>query len=227
MSEIVQGILVVKERANGKGKEYKANYTYLGKSKEMPVYGSVIAFNESDAVDGVAIEIEINPANQGPRRVTIVGKQAVAPAVKNTQQKGFHQGYKGSANDYSRGAGNRNASFSPQPAKETGENGLDGATAPYNFVPFDRKLVVQDLPLEQGGDMFSGVLYCSLEAKTPLLVAGAQNRDENIKPVQRHFMEVDGNKVIPGTSLKGMLRSLVETHAGVWPHYHPPPPPPR
>ena len=208
MNEKVQGTLKV--QPTKKGKAYTAVYTYEGKEKIMTIHPSAVAFKESDAGDGVAIEIEINPANKGPLRVTIAGKETVAPVTKSPPSKASSGGNWNQ--NKSSTSGKSYTSFSHKPSSGgEGERGRYDATAPYNFVPFDRALVVQNLPEEQEGESFSGVLYCSLEARTPLLVAGPQHRDEQKKPVERHFLEVEGNKVIPGTSVKGMLRSLVET----------------
>ncbi len=83
------------------------------------------------------------------------------------------------------------------------------ATAPYNFVSYDPKNL-----LESGSDeeLFSGTISCSLQALTPLLVGGSTDKNLNAEgPSERSFFTLnDGRIAIPGTSLKGMLRSYVE-----------------
>ena len=83
------------------------------------------------------------------------------------------------------------------------------ATAPYNFVSYDLDNLLK--PSEDTA-LFSGTITCSLKALTPLLVAGASNnRSNKEEPSEREFFKLnDGNLAIPGSSLKGMLRSYVE-----------------
>lgn len=80
------------------------------------------------------------------------------------------------------------------------------ATAPYNFVAYDPEIIVP--PCGDDPVTYSGILHCSLKALTPLLV-GSKHSGGLKEP--RRFFEIDGKPVIPGTSLKGMIRSVVET----------------
>lgn len=92
------------------------------------------------------------------------------------------------------------------------------ATAPYNFVPYNPQSIT---PADTNGLTYSGFIRCSLTALTPLLVAGPGGERERSgeespgheeeQQSTRTFFCVDGHPVIPGTSLKGMIRSLVET----------------
>lgn len=84
------------------------------------------------------------------------------------------------------------------------------ATAPYNFVPYDAKNLLKP---SEDNELYSGTITCSLKALTPLLVAGATDSKEKSKdgPTKREFFKLNNGKlVIPGSSLKGMLRSHVE-----------------
>lgn len=94
----------------------------------------------------------------------------------------------------------------------TGKPCVGPATAPYNFIPCDPRGIVPSPPND--GTAYTGVIHCRLRALTPLLVAGpqeAKGRDTQDAEAQaRRFFMVDGKPVIPGTSLKGMLRSFVE-----------------
>lgn len=85
-------------------------------------------------------------------------------------------------------------------------------TTPYNFVPLSTKVffpawakdsrqLSHDAPLQNG---WCGSLRIRLTAETPLLVAGAQNGAE------RHPLKVMGKYAIPGSSLRGMLRNVLE-----------------
>lgn len=83
------------------------------------------------------------------------------------------------------------------------------ATAPYNFVSYDLDNLLKP---SEDTELFSGTITCSLKALTPLLVAGAINIRSNKGPTGREFFKLNnGNLAIPGSSLKGMLRSYVET----------------
>ena len=83
------------------------------------------------------------------------------------------------------------------------------ATAPYNFVSYDPSNLLECGPDEE---LFSGTISCSLQALTPLLVGGPADKNSNAEgPSERSFFTLnDGRIAIPGTSLKGMLRSYVE-----------------
>lgn len=92
-------------------------------------------------------------------------------------------------------------------AKTTGP--VPAATAPFNFIPYDPDAVLDDWPKEERGH-WSGRIVCQLKALTPLLVSGAQTRKSENEPSECRFATVDGKPVIPGTSIKGMLRNLVQ-----------------
>ena len=85
-------------------------------------------------------------------------------------------------------------------------------TTPYNFVPLSTKVffpgwakdsrqLSHDAPLQNG---WCGNLRIRLTAETPLLVAGTQNGAE------RHPLKVMGKYAIPGSSVRGMLRNVLE-----------------
>jgi CRISPR-associated protein (TIGR03986 family) len=82
---------------------------------------------------------------------------------------------------------------------------LKDATAPYNFIPYDPSKVITGL--KQEGERYSGSITCTLTALTPLLVASESERDSDR---DRTFFKVSGRETIPGASIKGMLRNLVE-----------------
>lgn len=87
-------------------------------------------------------------------------------------------------------------------------------TAPYNFVPLSSWIlqpswaseVSHDLPFSDG---LSGVLSIQLHARTPLLV-GQQDEREKGKVGKVQFCRHNGHYVIPGSSIKGMLRNVME-----------------
>lgn len=85
--------------------------------------------------------------------------------------------------------------------------------APYNFVPFSNTVVVapggaaagaQDVP--NGERVFSGVLNVYVETKTPVFV-GAKRPESG--PLEAYTLP-DGRLAIPGSTLRGMVRGVVE-----------------
>lgn len=90
-------------------------------------------------------------------------------------------------------------------------------TAPYNFVPLSKFVyfpdwadqVSHDIPFEDG---ISGELICELTTQTPVYVRNGvpPKGGTGIHNDPHSFFNVDGQYIIPGTSLKGMLRNVIE-----------------
>lgn len=87
------------------------------------------------------------------------------------------------------------------------DSSLHAATAPYNFIPYEPEAVIPEADGSRG--FWSGTLHCRLEALTPLLVSG-ERRTLPDGSSECRFFTVNGQNVIPGSSIKGVLRSLVE-----------------
>ncbi len=102
------------------------------------------------------------------------------------------------------------------------------AMAPYNFVPLaDKPLVAKDpLPhdrfaADDGSEaVYTGEFHCELTTETPCFVRGplsavesGDGQDAKNKP---EFFSIDGGKTprIPGSSLRGLFRGLVEIVSG-------------
>ncbi|NTW26588.1 MAG: hypothetical protein HGA37_17960, partial [Lentimicrobium sp.] len=103
------------------------------------------------------------------------------------------------------------------------------ATAPYNFVPLPNKIFTVEQGIEVNGkkvypwkmhDQFvpgtrSGWIDLKLKTLTPLYIRGPiqqtdgewDRRDSRLRP--EPFVNKDGVPVIPGSSLRGMIRNLV------------------
>ncbi|MGJ7908502.1 TIGR03986 family CRISPR-associated RAMP protein [Actinopolyspora sp. H202] len=84
---------------------------------------------------------------------------------------------------------------------------------PYTFVPLPDAAPKRSAPHGHSGrgDLLSGRLTVTITAETPLLVRGITANDEQRPRLPRR---PDGTVMIPGSSLKGALRSLHETLAG-------------
>jgi len=92
------------------------------------------------------------------------------------------------------------------------------ARAPYNFVPVPEVVVpAQDLPERDRyyANRHTGRIHCTLTTQTPLYTRAALEADDEYREVKDKpdFFYVDPatkRPVIPGSSLRGVLRSLVE-----------------
>ncbi|WP_298943939.1 TIGR03986 family CRISPR-associated RAMP protein [uncultured Psychromonas sp.] len=91
----------------------------------------------------------------------------------------------------------------------------DQVHAPYHFVPLSKwvympdwaHLVSHDHPFQEGG---SGAIEYTLNNKTPLCVGAEQEKDAQGISVVKWARDPSGKPVIPGSSLKGMVRSVLE-----------------
>ena len=94
--------------------------------------------------------------------------------------------------------------------------------APYNFVPFNKEVVSphwidrisHDIPFEDG---LSGSIELKLTAKSPIFVrdgigqAEAKRIYHNNSQQKAHTFSRFGDQYfIPGTSIKGMIRNVLE-----------------
>jgi CRISPR-associated protein (TIGR03986 family) len=105
------------------------------------------------------------------------------------------------------------------------------AKAPYNFVPLPEKVVTvnaSDLPDRDSFDpkRYTGWIVCNLTTESPLYVRAALEPEEFQRPEEVdqeldwedqvrnkpdfYYTEDRDHPVIPGSSLRGMLRSLLE-----------------
>ena len=110
-------------------------------------------------------------------------------------------------------------SGAPQPSRSQGGR---LARAPYNFVPLPQKVVPAEEPLPDHDryheDRHSGYFTVTLTTETPLYIRGMltekeaaeQARDQSKHKDKPDFFQRHGKPVIPGSSLRGMLRALVE-----------------
>lgn len=115
------------------------------------------------------------------------------------------------ASRVSRGAG-------AHPARQ-GSNGVrrNAITSAYNFAPLHQRVVAppwqgevsHDIPLCDG---LCADLEIELTAHTPLLVGAERRADDRRGNVARvkFFSHPDGTPTVPGSSLRGMLRNVLE-----------------
>lgn len=85
--------------------------------------------------------------------------------------------------------------------------------APYNFVPLENKAfypswanhISQDIPFEDG---VSGSIEYTIEAKTPIFVRNGYTDRKD--PDTKFSQTPNGQHFIPGTSIKGEIRNVLE-----------------
>jgi len=123
---------------------------------------------------------------------------------------------------------NKNNNFHQQKGKNPKHEEPDkqkAATAPYNFVPLNMSVVPADpLPTHDrfypNSDRFTGYIDCEMTTLTPLYIRDGLTIEEYLH--QRKLQEKDekweksdffspaGKIRIPGSSIRGMIRNLVE-----------------
>ena len=106
----------------------------------------------------------------------------------------------------------------PQHKNPSSENRT--AHAPYNFVPLPERIItVDDLPRQDRYDdnRYTGYLECTLTTKSPLYVRCGltlkqfdEGKESKDLPEFFYINPDTKEPIIPGSSLRGMLRTLVE-----------------
>ena len=220
--DMYTGTLVIDESCSPR--KYKAKFKRDGIAKEMPVCTDARCFREEEAVNGDPIEFELEGEKIG--KVVIPGKTKCAPKIcPSVSGKKPAQNYTGGFQQrprYQKDGGYQQAGRYQQTGRYqqggSGQHGGSGqqpveipdATAPYNFVC--QNCILEAPRQTADEEYYSGTVVCSLKALTPLLVAGQQTNDpagNEAKP--KTFFTVNGQPVITGASLKGLVRSCVET----------------
>lgn len=85
---------------------------------------------------------------------------------------------------------------------------------PYNFISIGGPISKTDITDMKPEDLVSGELVCRVTVKTPLAIPGGVEKQEEQREhnVYKAFRYKDGgNVVIPGSSIRGMIRSEYET----------------
>jgi len=95
------------------------------------------------------------------------------------------------------------------------------ATAPYNFVPLNEQVVptecepAKDFAFDKYHEgRYTGYIDLTIETKTPLYIRGTLTEDEIKQEIDSKnkpdFFSPTGKFCIPGSSLRGMIRTMVE-----------------
>lgn len=83
---------------------------------------------------------------------------------------------------------------------------------PYNFVSMEKKTSERKSADDNQGELLSGVLKCRMITRTPLAILETESvkTKENGHPIY-DFYKIEGIPAIPGSSIRGVLRSCYET----------------
>lgn len=208
-----QGILKI-ERIEKK-KKVKFSHLFLfenakGNAQEFPVHAAGRKYRVAE----LEAKAEIGKPFQHQARAELEGSQVVkcfvdgfeaappAPVVRQGRQQD----------------GRRQVPVSQRAGNAMPQEPVWGK-APNNFVEYVPGRIARAPENEKR--RWQGRIVCKLKALTPLLVSGPQpGRGEGEDgPAECHFMEVHGKHVIPGSSLKGMLRAIMEilSYSGMCP----------
>ncbi len=96
---------------------------------------------------------------------------------------------------------------------------VNPARAPYNFVPLDAKIIPGESRLDGdrylgGFERVSGYITLNIETKTPLYIRGTLTEEQAKQKVESknlpEFFGPNGRLRIPGSSYRGMVRTLLE-----------------
>ena len=91
------------------------------------------------------------------------------------------------------------------------------AVSPYNFVPLNEKVVYSQWEWNKmpsldrfDADKLSGEIEITIETITPLFIRGMTKPDDSKDFKTSEFFNINGKKAIPGTSIRGLTRTLLE-----------------
>jgi len=97
--------------------------------------------------------------------------------------------------------------------KQQNKDNMGTAKAPYNFVPLNQTVVeVEQRPDfdKYHNDRYTGYIDIKIENLTPLYIRNSDKDEDKDKQKSYEFFNVDGKYIIPGSSIRGMIRTLVE-----------------
>ncbi len=82
-------------------------------------------------------------------------------------------------------------------------------TNPYNFISTNFSIDTKKTKAQKG--TLSGVIECSLFTRTPLAIPGENINEDPKKHHKYKFMRCGDKLMIPGSSLRGVIRTMYET----------------
>lgn len=224
--EIYQGILKITKKGSGVDRHKVAYKDSRGRSEKITVEPAQRAYG-ADVEDGACVSIAIEngiviscalagslaeKAELERMAGQIAAEKKAPPKPAPTARESIR------ANPDSRFQNQKRDSRGYKPSGGAKGRPVMGR-APYNFAAYVPDLVLA--PPADEGRKWSGSIECELTALTPLLIAGRHEEGGNRGAICG-FLQADGKYLVPGSSLKGMLRSLVEilSYSGLRPMNH-------
>lgn len=185
--------------------------------KSLPIPGWLIKDISSEQKGK---ECQVQREKGQPVKVIIDGKEYKRSAPQQSQGASRHAGRRPD----SRGRRQAGQAFATPPGRqgqhEATSTGRE-AVAPYNFVPINEKIVYVDeepypmdrYSIDENPPRLSGEIVLNIETLTPFFIRGTiktedLSREDEI--IDHDFFAPGGRLRIPGSSLRGMIRNLVE-----------------
>lgn len=97
----------------------------------------------------------------------------------------------------------------PDVKYEISENDKKKFINPYNFVSINLKNTERENIISKSGEKLTGVLKCRIIPKTPIAIPDTYIEENEHKTYD--FFHYDGKPIIPGSTLRGAIRSVYET----------------
>lgn len=172
-----------------------------------------MAKKETTSLEKLAESFGLDPEKikQEKENATKLQKEEEIKKYENKDNSSFKQNDK----KEKQGAKPNDKNFGSQggqlQAKET-----KNTTSPYNFIPVNDKVVASDFtndkyPHDKFHDgLYSGKIEIEIEAITDIFTAGEQTSKNDEKPKKFDFYKCGDKYAIPGSSLRGMIRNLLE-----------------
>ena len=207
----------------------KAKLTNIRRSKKGRIIGEIMFSNESkmQIPPGTNInesmnnrECEISRSNGIIETIRIDGEDVYMDPKKPSGRKGSPGGSR------VEGIGNRNEKRQGFQSKTNHQQQMgEAANAPYNFIPLNESVVPGEEPpsfecyFNDNGvgkpKRYTGYIICQLETLTPLYIRDTYTKQEENRRLKEDIENPDffsplGSIRIPGSSLRGMIRNLVE-----------------
>ena len=83
---------------------------------------------------------------------------------------------------------------------------------PYNFVPVDLRNTGRANAAKRSEELLTGYFQCQVRCRTPLAIPDVEHREDLGRQHYKYpFFSLDGSPVIPGSAVRGVIRSVYET----------------
>lgn len=196
--------LIIRET---KKKKLIAELHLLEMNKTMPFP----QFKPQDAsMNGQEVELQ----RQQGKVVQVNAGDKIIYEIKASSPSAFHKPHQ----DDRRRAPQRTSRYQDTSSHRQTSNVRYPAHAPYNFIPLNDTVVEaeeipgRDFPLNTyHQSRHTGWIDIDIETQTPLYIRDTLNTEEDASDkVNSDFFSPSGQSQIPGSSLRGMIRTLVE-----------------